>query len=268
MSEKITKRRIVELTRKIEIKTSDEFEKSIKSVIMQSPEAFQDKPKRTNKILKLAFATSAILVFAIFLRYSLFPRKAYADYYSLEKYDERKNVSLNPSTEFSKNQEKSCEMFGRFLKELPYSGKYSVENSAGDYSVYGHSADAFPDYYGGEYINVDGKLIVAIKESYFKEKYRKCEWYKELARVFNCEDFGCRPVKYNYAELMSAAAKICKEDVVQKFKEAGINNMTIGIDNYSNQVVISVESEEDKRIIQPFCEDDIYRIEVVGEFWW
>ena len=205
MSEKFTKRRIVELAEKLNLDPSTD----LTSKIEEDAETYSVMSRRTRnsnkednpmkkRILLSAGAACALLVMGVCLALFLGNNnKAYADYYSYEQFD--LNMTAEVSAEFIENQNRANKMFSQFVMEkLPYQGKYKAPAATGEYTVDGNRADAYPDYFGGTYINVDGKLIVTIKDTYFEKRYREADWYKELAKMLGSEDFACRPVKYNY----------------------------------------------------------------------
>ena len=272
MSEKFTKRRIVELAEKLNLDPSTDLTSKIEedaetySVMSQRTRNSnkEDNPMK-KRILISAGAACALLVMGVCL--VLFfgnNNKAYADYYSYEQFD--LNMTAEVSAEFIENQNKANKMFSQFVMEkLPYQGKYKAPAATGEYTVDGNRADAYPDYFGGTYINVDGKLIVTIKDTYFEKRYREADWYKELAKMLGSEDFACRPVKYNYTELVNGMSDMAFGSLGKAIKEAGVEVVGFGVNDYSNGIVIDVKTEEDAAIVKSIATSDMFITAVVGD---
>lgn len=273
MSEKFTKRRIVELAEKLNLDPSTD----LTSKIEEDAETYSVMSRRTRnsnkednpmkkRILISAGAACALLVMGVCL--ALFfgnNNKAYADYYSYEQFD--LNMTAEVSAEFIENQNRANKMFSQFVMEkLPYQGKYKAPAATGEYTVDGNRADAYPDYFGGTYINVDGKLIVTIKDTYFEKRYREADWYKELAKMLGSEDFACRPVKYNYTELVNGMSDMVFGSLRKTIKDAGVEVVGVGLNDYENRIVIEVKTEEDAAIVKSIATSDMYTVEVVGDF--
>ena len=272
MSEKFAKRRIVELAEKLNLDPSTD----LTSKIEEDAETYSVMSRRTRnsnkednpmkkRILISAGAACALLVMGVCL--VLFfgnNNKAYADYYSYEQFD--LNMTAEVSAEFIENQNKANKMFSQFVMEkLPYQGKYKAPAATGEYTVDGNRADAYPDYFGGTYINVDGKLIVTIKDTYFEKRYREADWYKELAKMLGSEDFACRPVKYNYTELVNGMSDMAFGSLGKAIKEAGVEVVGFGVNDYSNGIVIDVKTEEDAAIVKSIATSDMFITAVVGD---
>jgi len=272
MSEKFTKRRIVELAEKLNLDPSTD----LTSKIEEDAETYSVMSRRTRnsnkednpmkkRILISAGAACALLVMGVCL--VLFfgnNNKAYADYYSYEQFD--LNMTAEVSAEFIENQNRANKMFSQFVMEkLPYQGKYKAPAATGEYTVDGNRADAYPDYFGGTYINVDGKLIVTIKDTYFEKRYREADWYKELAKMLGSEDFACRPVKYNYTELVNGMSDMAFGSLGKAIKEAGVEVVGFGVNDYSNGIVIDVKTEEDAAIVKSIATSDMFITAVVGD---
>ena len=271
MSKRISKKEVFAIISQADIKPSDELVAEIRNRYENDPDIFTDVPAcrkedgfMKKRILISAGAVCALLVMGVCLVLFLGNNnKAYADYYSYEQYD--LNTTTEVSEEFIENQNQANRMFTRFvMEELPYQGKYKAPAATGEYTVDGNRADAYPDYFGGNYINVDGKLIVTIKDTYFDKRYRESDWYKELAKMLGSEDFACRPVKYNYTELVNGMSDVVFGSFSEMIKETGVEVVGIGLNDYKNQIVIDVQTEEDAEKINSVITTDLYSTEVVG----
>ena len=272
MSEKFTKRRIVELAEKLNLDPSTDLTSKIEEdaetysvMSRRTRNSYKEDNSMKKRILISAGAACALLVVGVCL--VLFfgnNNKAYADYYSYEQFD--LNMTAEVSAEFIENQNKANKMFSQFVMEkLPYQGKYKAPAATGEYTVDGNRADAYPDYFGGTYINVDGKLIVTIKDTYFEKRYREADWYKELAKMLGSEDFACRPVKYNYTELVNGMSDMAFGSLGKAIKEAGVEVVGFGVNDYSNGIVIDVKTEEDAAIVKSIATSDMFITAVVGD---
>lgn len=272
MSEKFTKRRIVELAEKLNLDPSTDLTSKIEEdaetysvMSRRTRNSYKEDNSMKKRILITAGAACALLVMGVCL--VLFfgnNNKAYADYYSYEQFD--LNMTAEVSAEFIENQNKANKMFSQFVMEkLPYQGKYKAPAATGEYTVDGNRADAYPDYFGGTYINVDGKLIVTIKDTYFEKRYREADWYKELAKMLGSEDFACRPVKYNYTELVNGMSDMAFGSLGKAIKEAGVEVVGFGVNDYSNGIVIDVKTEEDAAIVKSIATSDMFITAVVGD---
>ena len=273
MSKRISKKEVFAIISQADIKPSDELVAEIRNKYENDPDIFTDVTAcrkedgfMKKRVLISAGAVCALLVMGVCLVLFLGNNnKAYADYYSYEQFD--LNTTAEVSAEFVENQNQANRMFTRFVMEkLPYQGKYKAPAATGEYTVDGNRADAYPDYFGGNYINVDGKLIVTIKDTYFDKRYRESDWYKELANMLGSEDFACRPVKYNYTELVNGMSDMVFGSLGKTIKDAGVEVVGVGLNDYENRIVIEVKTEEDAAIVKSIATSDMYTVEVVGDF--
>ena len=215
------------------------------------------------RMLALAGSLCALLVLGICLKTAFGTNKAYADYYSMEPYNMNVNTTAEVTAEFIENELKSSDMSERFWAKLPYTGRYMPGEATGEYTVTGRYADDFPDYYGGSYINVDGKLIIVIKESYYNKDYRKSDWYKELSTMMGSEDFACRPVKYNYTEVINGFSDLVFGSLGEAIHEAGVSWVAAGFNDYYNRICIEVKSEEAAAVVKSIATSDLFTTMVV-----
>lgn len=272
MSKRISKKEVFAIISQADIKPSDELVAEIRNKYKNDPDIFTDVPAcrkedgfMKKRILISAGVLCALVAFAVCLKVYFGTNKAYADYYSMDPYNTEINQSADVSSEFARNQHEVGVMLGRFLDKLPYKGKYKAAKATGDYTVDLKSADEYPDYYAGNYINVDGKLIVLIKDSYFDKNFRNCDWYKELAKMLGSEDFGCRPVKYNFTELINGMSDMVFGSLGKAIKDAGVEIVGVGLNDYVNGIIIDVRNEEDAAVVKSLANSDMYSIDVVGD---
>lgn len=278
MSKNISNKKVIELASRVNIEPSENFITEIKKEFEKNSDVLMEKAalkKEFSMSKKIALAASAFciaLVLGIIIKTNSDSTTASADEgYSFVKYEA--NSTTDVSDEFAENQIKSAEMLTSFLKNLPYKGRYKASEAAGTYTVDLISADQFPDYYAGSYINEDGKLIVQIKESYYEKKYRRCDWYKELAEMMKSNDFACHPVKYNYTELINGMSDITQGDLSERLKKDGIEIGSetesdiagVGLNDYLNCIEIEVRREEKADMIKEIVNNEMYSIVVVGD---
>lgn len=267
MSRKITKRNITEIAKQSIPEPSETFIADIRQEFEANPATAETFAERSNRhlprMLALAGALCAVLVLGICLKTVFGTNKAYADYYSMEPYNTQVNTTAEVTAEFIENEYKSMAMCEKFWAKLPYTGKYTSSKRTGEYTVTGRYADDFPDYYGGSYINVDGKLIIAIKESYYSKDYRKSDWYKELSTMMDSEDFACRPVEYNYTEIINGFSDLVFGSLGDAIHAAGASWVAAGFSDYYNRICIEVKSEEAAAIVKSIATSDLFTTKVV-----
>lgn len=174
------------------------------------------------------------------------------------------NMSADTSEVFAKNQHNAKAMMNRFWNRLPYTGRYKSTKATGDYTVNSVTANGFPDYYGGMYTNVDGRLVVTIKCAYFRKNYRDSDWYRELIDMFNSAEFLCRPVTYNYTDLVNGMSDLAFGPLGRAIHRAGVHLVGYGIEDYNNRIVIEVQTEGDAVTVRTIVVGSVYSIVVVG----
>lgn len=270
MSKKLSTHEVVALVSQTDIEPTDVLVSEIRKEYKRNPDAFQKRfvlwkgvGLMKAKVFVVAGAACALLVMGVCLSLLLGKNKAYADYYSFDPYVKEVNTTANISLEIKENMLVADEMSGNFWGKLPYSGQYKSVAATGEYTVTGRKADEFPDYYCGMYINVDGKLIVLIKENYFDENYRKCDWYKELSKMLGSEDFGCRPGKYNYTELVNGMSDLVYGSLGKTISEAGAKVVACSSNEYTNKIVIEVKTNEEAAIVRTVATSDLFTVIVV-----
>lgn len=210
MSERLTKRDVITLVSQANIEPSDALISDIRKEYLRNPAAFSNgtaaKKKiglSTAKVFVVSGILCALVIVCVVLGLGKY-HSATAEEYSVEPFA---MISRNDvSAQFIENESHSKQMMDNFRQRL------TKTPALGEYTIDGIRADDYPGYYAGSYINVDGKLIVMIKETYFKKDYRSCDWYKELSGVFGSEDFACRSVKYNYTEIIHGCSALVYEE--------------------------------------------------------
>ena len=274
MSEKLTKRKILELASKRDLDPSEELISEVEKDAAKYPGAFRQTSDFGRKVVPMrkrlfavVCAACALVLLGVCVTKIHFSNRAYAEEYSFEEF--KLNDQAEVSEKFRKNQNESDAMATKFvecLQDSPYNGKYKTSIAAtGEYTVDLVPADGFPDYYAGRYVNIDGKLIIVIKDNYYEKEYRKCEWYKELAKMLGSEDFACRPVKYNFSELVNGMSDVVFGSLGEAIKEAGVETVGVGLNDYKNRIVIEVRTQEDAAKVNAVITGDLYITEVVGE---
>lgn len=270
MSKKLSAREVIALVSQTDIEPTDALVSEIRKEYKRNPDAFQKSSAlwkvvsiMKNRIIVSAGVFCALVALAVCFKIYFGTNKAYADYYSPDPYIKDVNTSADLSQEIKENMSKADEMSRSFWGKLPYSGQYKPIAATGEYTVTGRRADEFPDYYCGKYFNVDGKLIVMIKENYFDENYRKCDWYKELSKMLGSEDFGCRPAKYNYTELVNGMSDLVYGSLGKAIEEAGAKVVACSSNEYTNKIMIEVKTNEEADIVKAVATSDMFVVVVV-----
>lgn len=279
MDKRISKKEIVNIASQISMEPSEEFIAEMRSEYENNPTVITDGRIERPMWMKTCIVGLAVVVLALITVGTVWTlkkdgNKAYADTYSFEEYHYDANAA-GMSAQFADNQAKSNEMFNNFINNNSIDTESSTFNSyVVNYAIDSISAAGYPVYYGGRYINVDGKLIVLIKETYYKRNFRKCDWYDELVWMLGSEDFSCRPVKYSYAELLTGMDELVDGELAEKLKEAGIRSagdditceiVWYGLNDYDNCIEIGIRREEDAERIKAVLPGDMFRMVVVGD---
>lgn len=265
MSKKLSAREVIALVSQTDIEPTDALVSEIRKEYKRNPDAFQKNSAlwkgvglMKTKVLIIAGAVCAVAVLCVILNKFRVTPTAHAAEYSMERFDP--NTRADVSDEFIVNQYRSQQMMDNFWQRLTKTPKASDE-----YTIDGVRAEDYPDYYAGNYINVDGKLIVMIKETYFEKNYRNCDWYKELAKVFKSEDFACKSARYNYTEIINGCTDLVYGQLGKAIKEAGVEWVAFGSGDYGNRIVIEVRTAEDASIVESIASSDLFSTVVVGD---
>ena len=161
---------------------------------------------------------------------------------------------------FFENQREANEITDRFFKSLAGKNGWVEDHSA--YTVNGLRAEAFPSYYAGSYINMEGHLVIQIKEDYYTENYRESEWYSELIETVENDNFYCHPVTYSYSELINAMTDIVMGDIRNEMNEVGVIISGAGINDYKNQINVYVKTQEDYEYVAEKLSPELYSVEI------
>ena len=184
-------------------------------------------------------------------------------YESVAETNEDFSLKMNTQSEdfsedFKKNQAEATAITDRFYEYLRKT--YGVAHDDCVYMVNGLSAESFPEYYSGAYINEDGKLIVQIAERYYSAKYKKSDWYHEFVEIVENENFYCHPVKYSYRELINAISDVTLGESAKQIKALGISTYIAVIDDCDNCVKVYFENQNDYDAVIDKLESDVYSV--------
>ena len=178
--------------------------------------------------------------------------------------------SLEPNTKtdnlseaFKNNWEVSKEIVDRFFTRM--TEEYGVTDEKGTYTVNGIRAENYPPYFAGFYINIDGQLIVQIKEEYFSANYRESKWYERFSEIVGSEAFFCHPVKYSYTDLMNAVSDIMTGDLSREFADAGYGITKVVIDDCNNRIDVKVRDEKTLAYMSEHMDHNLYTLAVTDE---
>ena len=162
---------------------------------------------------------------------------------------------------FFDNQREANEITDKFFKSLSRKNGWTEDPAA--YTVNGLYADAFPLYYAGTYINVEGKLVLQITEDYYSENYKESEWYSEFIEIVGNENFYCNPVTYSYSTLINAMTDIVMGDIHNDFQDAGVIITGAGINDYKNQIDVYVKTQKDYDYAIDRLDSELYSVEIM-----
>jgi streptogrisin B len=99
----------------------------------------------------------------------------------------------------------------------------------------------YPGYYGGAYINPQGKLVVLIKGDVSKEK-------KNIAKIIGSDDFITLPCKHSYKSLVKIM-KDLNEFCLNKANDSKTKNTNAyGLTAGLNQITVELADFSDKKI--------------------
>lgn len=167
----------------------------------------------------------------------------------------------NLPVDFGVNQHEANKAYTRFFEYLRE--HYGTTPDEDVYTVNGVCAEAFPAYYGGAYINTEGRLVVQIVNSFYSDDFKNSVWYKEFAAIVGSENFYCHPVEHSYAELVDAISTISLGAFSSEFSAAGFSIVEAGINDYENVVEVGVGSKEAYDFFVETTQKDIYSVSVV-----
>lgn len=272
MRKKYTKKDLIQMTSKVDFGPSEAFVEEMKEEYEKQgshlPAAKEGTGHMKLWVAGAAMVLCALLVFGTVQVLKGENHKAYADTYSFEEYVFNAETNADMSDTLVSNFAKSNQMVDNFISNT------AAGTSRIYYAIDSVSAAGFPEYYAGRYINVDGKLIVLIKENFFRKDFRKCDWYKELVKMLGSEDFSCRPVEYSYSELLIGLEEAAKGSLYQKLLDAGIRAseddttceiLGFGINECENRIHVEIRRESDRERIMEILSGGMYVPEIVGE---
>ena len=162
---------------------------------------------------------------------------------------------------FGDNQHEANEITNKFFKSL--AGKHGWAEGTSAYTVNGLYAEAFPSYYAGAYINIEGKLVLQITEDYYSDNYQDSDWYSEFVEIVGSENFYCNPVTFSYSQLINAMTDLIMGDIHDELQEAGIVITGAGISDYKNHIDVYVKTQEDYDYIIDKLDPEVYSIEIL-----
>jgi hypothetical protein len=154
-----------------------------------------------------------------------------------DKYDINRSDIV--SERFTENQENASLAITNFFNYCLLKQKESKDEVKG-YTVDGVSREYFPEYYGGNYINVFGNVVFEIVEEYYTKEFERSELYYEIIDILNIDpnNICFRPVKASYAYLIEKM-----EELGKLFGDLQWKDITgYGIDDYNNGLFIELKN--------------------------
>jgi streptogrisin B len=143
--------------------------------------------------------------------------------------------------QFESNMDKPEASADFQLKAIEYHQKIEEtfkkgQNSEDDFSGY-------PGYYGGAYINPQGKLVIFIKGNSENGK-------KNLTKIVGSSDFLTEPCKHSYKTLRKVISDL-NAFKVNKSNESKFKNFNMyGIVGFSNEVTVELDEFNDAKIAE------------------
>lgn len=176
------------------------------------------------------------------------------------------SLELNTQSEnlpegFFENQQEANAIIENLYEYLRQT--YGATHDDSIYTVSGIRAEYFPPYYAGCYINVDGRLILQVVDSYYSSDYKNSDWYQEFVGIVGSENFYCHPVKYSYTELVNAISDVTLGSLSEKFKASGFMIIDAGVDDYKNLVEVHFGSQTAYDVAINDLQSGIYSVSVV-----
>ena len=125
---------------------------------------------------------------------------------------------VSDNADLDKKISEANQLYGRLCGSF---GKQSYKSDA--YTVDGRSSDAFPEYYGGFYINSKGDSVILIVDEYY-DNSGDSDWHSHIESLIkNDQNVFFRQCKYSYAELIDTMTLISVNPEFQKaLPDAGI----------------------------------------------
>lgn len=167
----------------------------------------------------------------------------------------------NLPEDFFINQHESNEIYSRFFEYLRETHGVTFDDNI--YTVNGVRAEYFPAYFGGAYINTEGKLVVQIVDSFYSEEFRNSIWYQEFVSIVGSENFYCHAVEHSYAELVDAISSVSLGELSSEISAAGFSIVEAGINDYENAVEVGVGSQAAYDFFVENAQTDVYNVSIV-----
>lgn len=210
------------------------------------------------KFWRIPLVALLLVVLTMFVSIGVGNKTANADSsFSLELNEECENLPES----FWINLREANDITTHFFAHLCSTYGSTVDDSV--YTVNGILAENYPPYFGGTYINTEGRLVVQIVDMYYSENYKDSAWYQEFVGIVGSENFYCHPVKYSYAELINAISAVSLGTLSESFSAIGVVNYEAGINDYSNVVSVTFGSQADYDSSIDLLNSDIYTASVV-----
>lgn len=213
--------------------------------------------KKSFRIILFSFATLALVV-AFGVKLNEQPAIA-DDSFPLELNETCENLPDG----FLENQQEANEIYSRLFEYLRETYGATFDDSV--YTVNGVRAEFFPAYYGGAYINTEGRLVVQIVNSFYKVDFRNSAWYQEFVAIVGSENFYCHPVEHSYAELVNAISAISLGELSSELSVAGFSIVEAGINDYENAVEVGVGSQDAYDFFIRIAQTDVYTVSIVDD---
>ncbi|MBR0086913.1 MAG: hypothetical protein IJL98_04140 [Lachnospiraceae bacterium] len=160
------------------------------------------------------------------------------------------NVQAEGTPEFENNVIESNAGYNRLLQHYQKADTGSKEG----YLVSGISAEGFPEYYCGAYMNTSGGLVVLLNRKWDDEALEEAR--KEIYEKTFCRNIAFRMADNSYSRLINVMESILLFTQSDEYQSCGFNIVGFGIDDEKNTVILysDITDEKDKLFVVSLTE--------------
>lgn len=106
-----------------------------------------------------------------------------------------------------------------------------------------NQASSYPDYYGGSFIDEQGKLVIYIKGDLAKGK-------QLLSTITGSSEFTTRPCQHSYQSLVDIMSKLNEIKLNPANKSKSNNFNTYALMDSKNQIIVDLDDYNDQQVAQ------------------
>lgn len=168
---------------------------------------------------------------------------------SYDRYDERKyipNTSTKTDAKFDANDRASSTAYQKMLDTWREQDVRLRENPDA-YTIDGITADGYPEYYAGSYLNAEGNLVVLLTEEYngglLWESTKSRRATEEVRELTGLNDIIFGTAKHSYRDLIKTKEIIYKSEWAKEGEKYRITGS--GLDIHENRVKVYIYPLDD-----------------------